>query len=146
MPVTTVSSSSEFDGFIGKKNVTLVDFYADWFASCRLTQFPNVNFIKVNVDDCPDIASRYSVTAMPTLIFFMNGAEKAKVVGANMGEITRHLNSLSSGASSGPAFSGQGYTLSGQKRAASSGSSQDNSSLYMFGVIGLVLLYLYMNQ
>lgn len=37
------------------------------------TEYSNVNFIKVDVDESGDIAQQYEVSSMPTLIFFKNG-------------------------------------------------------------------------
>jgi thioredoxin reductase (NADPH) len=61
----------------------LVDFYADWCGPCRMLE-PNiqnwskqfqgkVKFAKVNIDQLNKIAKRYSVRAVPTVLFFENG-------------------------------------------------------------------------
>lgn len=70
----------------------LVDFYADWCGPCKMTA-PVVDAIaeeyagklavgKVNVDDCPDIAAKYGVMSIPTLIILKDGEIAAKTVGA----------------------------------------------------------------
>jgi thioredoxin 1 len=71
---------------------TLVDFWAEWCAPCRMLS-PTVdaiaqeyagraNVVKVNVDDNPSTAARYGVRGIPTLIVFNNGQEAERIVGA----------------------------------------------------------------
>lgn len=46
-------------------------------------QYPSAHFIKVDVDDVPDVAQEIGVRAMPTFIIFKNGEKVEEVVGAN---------------------------------------------------------------
>ena len=70
----------------------LVDFWADWCVPCHMVS-PVVEEIgvdkaevmqvaKLNVDDNPDTARKYGVMSIPTLILFVEGEERARVVGA----------------------------------------------------------------
>ena len=43
----------------------------------------DVVVLKVDVDDCEDVAAEYKITAMPTFIFFKNKAKVADLTGAN---------------------------------------------------------------
>lgn len=70
----------------------VVDFYADWCPPCRViapifseladshAQTGRLAFAKVNVDHVNDVAGRYGVSAMPTFLFFQNGAPKGVAV------------------------------------------------------------------
>lgn len=68
----------------------LVDFYADWCGPCKMLS-PIVEEIagagdayevfKLNVDEAPDVASRYGVMSIPTLIAFRDGKEAQRKVG-----------------------------------------------------------------
>lgn len=69
----------------------LVDFYADWCGPCRMVA-PFVDEIaqknvgrmlvaKVDTDRAPDVAMRYGIRSIPTLIVFQNGAELERSVG-----------------------------------------------------------------
>lgn len=46
-------------------------------------EFPDVDFLKVDVDDLSDVAADYSIRAMPTFLVFKNGEQIAEVIGAN---------------------------------------------------------------
>jgi thioredoxin 1 len=73
--------SNEFNETI-KEGLVLVDFYADWCGPCKmlapvLEQFSNdnndVKVIKVNVDEASDLAEKYRIMSIPTLLLFKNG-------------------------------------------------------------------------
>lgn len=61
----------------------LVDFWAEWCGPCKMLnpvletlaaeQGDKAVIAKVNVDDAPELAERYGITAIPTLIVFKNG-------------------------------------------------------------------------
>lgn len=71
------------------KNKVLVDFYADWCGPCKMlaieiekvTSEIDIDIVKVNVDEEEDIARRYGVMSIPTLILFENGQELKKTIG-----------------------------------------------------------------
>ena len=77
---------------LGSSTPVLVDFWAEWCVPCHMVS-PVVEEIardkgdtlqvaKLNVDDNPDISRRFGVMSIPTLILFVGGEEKARVVGA----------------------------------------------------------------
>ena len=81
----------EFEEKVLKNNKkVLVDFYADWCGPCRMLspiieeiakENDEYEFVKVNVDDCPDVSRKYGIMSKPTLIVFENGVEKKKTLG-----------------------------------------------------------------
>lgn len=81
------SKEEEFNEII--KNKVLVDFYADWCGPCKMLAMEiekaaseiDIDIVKVNVDEEEDIARRYGVMSIPTLILFENGQELKKTIG-----------------------------------------------------------------
>ena len=84
-------TNDDFDSVVQAENDTvLVDFWSSHCTPClRLapvfdevaTQTAGVTFAKVNVDEHPDLASRYGIMSIPTLLLFQNG----KVVDQSVG-------------------------------------------------------------
>ena len=85
-------SSSEFQSeVLNGKGVALVDLFADWCMPCQMiapiieeisNEKVEVKFFKINVDETPDVAIKYGVSSIPTLLFFKNGELVNKLVGA----------------------------------------------------------------
>jgi thioredoxin 1 len=74
----------------------LVEFGAQWSRPCHLLLpvlnevmaacLGNVKFVVVNVDDNPDLGLWYGIRSIPTLVFFLNGKIRDKIVGTTTKE------------------------------------------------------------
>ena len=83
-------TSANFDSAIAE-GVTLVDFWAEWCGPCRMIApviselaeeyAGKVNVGKINVDNETELAQRFNVSSIPSLIIFKNGDEVNRFIG-----------------------------------------------------------------
>ena len=86
-----VITDENFDELINGDKPVLVDFFATWCGPCQMMsplvselseEHPEIIVGKLNVDDYGDLARKYRVASIPTLILFKKGEIAAKNVGA----------------------------------------------------------------
>lgn len=92
-PVTEIRDLELFAAFTDSQKPSIVDFYATWCGPCKAIApvfdklagaVPEAQFARVDVDEAPDVAGQNGVTAMPTILFFKDGKETGKIVGADL--------------------------------------------------------------
>ena len=82
--------TAEYQDLLNQGGVTVIDFWAPWCTYCRRIapafdkiaeqQEDKLVFAKVNVDEAPEIAEKYGIDTIPTLLLFKNGEVAGTIV------------------------------------------------------------------
>ena len=90
MEIIKANSQNFEEEVIKSEKTVLVDFYADWCGPCKMLspiidevaeENDDIKVVKVNVDDSQDLAMKYQVMSIPTLVVIKNGSEINRSVG-----------------------------------------------------------------
>ena len=96
MSVREITASSELVQLIQSQQTVVIDFYATWCGPCKViapqfaelaAQYPDVVFVKVDVDRHKDLAQRHGIEAMPTLQVYSQGSQVQSVRGGDLGAV-----------------------------------------------------------
>ena len=90
MSVLKIQSKDFENEVLKSENPVVVDFYADWCGPCKMmapiidelsTENDNIKVCKVNVDNAQDLAIKYNIMSIPTIIIFKKGNVHKKFIG-----------------------------------------------------------------
>ena len=89
-------NQNDFDAEVMQaKGLVVVDMYADWCGPCKMMapvmdslseDYDDVKFVKINVDNNPDVAAKFGVQSIPNFVFIKDGQKVDQVVGTRDSE------------------------------------------------------------
>ncbi|EKD49495.1 MAG: hypothetical protein ACD_63C00125G0013 [uncultured bacterium] len=100
MPIVHIKVSNFEGEVLQSQKPVVVDFFADWCGPCKafapiLEEFSEeekgVKVCKLNVDKAQDIAARYKIESIPTIVFFRNGEEIDRFTGLKSKEALKEM-------------------------------------------------------
>jgi len=75
-------TSQEYEALAVSAELLVIDFYATWCGPCKMlapvfeevaAKYPDATFVKVNVDEEEELARKFRISVIPTLVFVKNG-------------------------------------------------------------------------
>ncbi len=85
-----IKNIEEFEILLENEETFLIDFFAEWCGPCKMIapfleeiekEHDDVSFLKVDVDQLPELAKRYGVMSIPTIYTFKKGQVVTNVTG-----------------------------------------------------------------
>lgn len=98
-----IMTEEEFDAIINSKKVCVCDFSASWCGPCKMMTpvLEDVSdkykgryyFYQIDIDSAEELANKYHISAVPTIVVFSNGVEIGRTMGyQDFYEIERFIN------------------------------------------------------
>lgn len=120
-PIQFVKNEADFNAYLQKNKFLVANFTASWCGPCQALKpivdslyndpkYSKVEIVRVDLDANSSIASRYSITSVPSFLFFENGKETDRVTGFLAPQFLAALNKHADKANGDPSVSGRGGT------------------------------------
>lgn len=99
MSIYKITDKNFQDEVLNENKTVLVDFFADWCYPCKMmapvveeiAETDNIKVGKVNIDENQELAEKYDIESIPTIIIFKNGKEYKRQIGATSKEEIQNL-------------------------------------------------------
>lgn len=102
--IIKVDISSFENEVLNHLGIVLVDFWAEWCGPCKIQlpilekisdEIPSVKICKINVDENTDLAVKFGIRSIPTMMVFKNGEKVEQLIGLkNKKELSEKLKAL----------------------------------------------------
>ncbi|KAG0306754.1 Cytoplasmic thioredoxin isoenzyme 2 [Dissophora globulifera] len=111
--VKAITSTAEFNELINSGKRVIVDFHAVWCGPCKVispkfetfskdynpeSENPNkddeIVFVKVDVDELPDVSATAGIRAMPTFQTYKNGQKVGELLGADVAKLKKLIEDI----------------------------------------------------
>ncbi|KAJ8984022.1 hypothetical protein NQ317_012246 [Molorchus minor] len=101
--VTHIKDKADLDSKLSDAGdqLVVIDFFATWCGPCKMIspkleelakEYSNIHILKVDVDECEDIAMEYNISSMPTFVFIKNKAVVVTFSGANYEKLKQTID------------------------------------------------------
>jgi thioredoxin len=100
-----IKNEEEFSKLKEANKKIAIDFTATWCGPCQrigpvfakmADDFPDIKFVKIDVDEAEDLSASFNVEAMPTFVFMKDSEEFERMVGASEEKLKEALDKLKS--------------------------------------------------
>ena len=102
--IIKVDISSFENEVLNHLGIVLVDFWAEWCGPCKMQlpilekisdEIPSIKICKINVDENTDLAVKFGIRSIPTMMVFKNGEKVEQFIGLkNKKELSEKLKAL----------------------------------------------------
>jgi thioredoxin 1 len=106
MSIQHIASYSEFESLLKENKNVILDFHATWCGPCKkvspildeaVKNNDTVVFAKIDIDEVSELAQKYEITGVPTLVYVSEEKEIDRVVGFSVQNIQKLIEKASNG-------------------------------------------------